>query len=83
MSGREQGGGVSRGILLVIAVVLIHVELRVHVAGIYGYGDSLVVVAQILHVAVLRDDASGFDVDRIFVQQEAALDILSAFQHRS
>ena len=81
MCGRQQGGGISCGILLVVAVVLIHYELCIYVARIYRHGDSLVVTAQVLHVAILRNYAACLDVYRILVEQEPTLNRLSALQH--
>ena len=73
MCGRQQGGGISCGILLVVAVVLIHYELCIYVARIYRHGDSLVITAQVLHVAILRNYAARLDVYRILVEQEPTL----------
>ena len=81
MCGRQQGGGISCGILLVVAVVLIHYELGIYVARIYRHGDSLVITAQVLHIAILRNYAARLDIYRILVEQEPTLNRLSALQH--
>src|SRR3712207_8031290 len=81
MSG-EEGAGIVLFVLFIVAVVLVKGEATI-ATGVHGEGERRIVGPQVLGSLILGNDTSGLDIERIFVEMEAADEALAAAEERA